>query len=134
MSFRCPSDFEPEAKKSFRRLFRKFKASGRCNDFTFPVFISLCENYAALSQAHIGLRLYKSLVQETQSIDIAGVTHLTYKEIPYLKIVRDLESSIMKSLKFLGLNDSLGVPDSINPMEKLMDKGTNGKNKQSKIR
>lgn len=134
MSYRCPSDFDEEAKKSFKRLFRKFKASGRCNEFTFPVFISLCENYSALSQAHFGLRTFKSLVQETQSIDIAGVIHLTYKEIPYLKIVRDLESSIMKSLKFLGLNDGVGMPESKDPLERLLDKGANGKNKQGQVR
>lgn len=134
MAFRCPKEFDKKARKSFRRLLPMFKQAGRCNDFTFPVFISLCENYSALSQAHFGMRNFQSLLQETQTIDIAGQTHLIYKEIPYLKIIRDLESSIMKSLKFLDLNDGVGIPESTNPLEKLMDKRTNGKSKQSKIR
>ncbi len=133
MAFRCPKEFDREAKKLFRRLLPKFKQSGRCNDFTFPVFVSLCENFSALFQAHTGMRAFPSLIQETQTIDIAGQTHLIYKEIPYLKIIRDLEVSIMRSLKFLGLNDSM-EPEKVDPMEGLMDGKKNGKNGKAKIR
>jgi hypothetical protein len=71
------------------------------------------------------------LIQETQTIDIAGQTHLIYKEIPYLKIIRDLEQSIIRNLKCLGLNNGIGIPESTDPMEKLI---ANGKNKQGQVR
>lgn len=115
-------------------MLPKFKQTGKCDDFKFPLFTSLCENYSALKQAHDGMRAFPSLIQETQTIDISGVTHLIYKEIPYLKIIRDLEASIIKNLKCLGLHDGLGVPESIDPMERLLDKGKNGKNKQGTVR
>jgi phage terminase small subunit len=134
MSFRCPKEFDKEAKKIFRRMLPKFKQTGKCDEFKFPLFTSLCENYSALKQAHDGMRAFPSLIQETQTIDIAGQTHLIYKEIPYLKIIRDLEASIIKNLKCLGLNDGVGSLEAADPMEKLMDKGKNGKNKHGQVR